>query len=99
MKPLPSTAPKIAEVLEELDILMWNLEADGKAEHIRYTDADVMHSLKVFMHVASNVCIHKMIEDGDGLDVSSERMVDFGKRLAQITDEMTGVDPTKYYKS
>lgn len=95
-KPRPSTGYKISGILDELSELLWELEADNKAEHIRYTKADVMSAVKIFMHVLSNVAIHKAIERGEK---DPNFILPYGERIAKLTKDMTGVDTKSYYKT
>lgn len=99
MRPLPSTGKAIADILEELHDAMWELEADEKAEHIRYTEADVIHALKIFMHVASNKYIHDSMENGEPMRKAMDAHENHGKRLRQLTIDMAGIDPVEFYKT
>jgi len=94
-KPNPNTGYRISMVLQELSGLFWELEVDEKAEHIKYTRADVMNAVKVYSHVLSNVAIHRAIDNGEK-DPHFMRV--HGDNIAKLTKEMTGVDTKKYYK-
>lgn len=99
MKPLPSTAPAIATILKELHDAFWELDADEKSQHIRYTEDDVMHATKIFIHVLSNVSIHKMMEDGLTAEEGGREHGEHGKRIRQLVIDMTGFDPHDFYSS
>jgi len=97
-KPHPSTGPKISELLNEMASAMLELDAGDKSKHIRYTDEDVMNAVHIFSHVLSNMSIHRMMDDGEDIVSSMQKMIVSGEKISEIVKYMTDIDTKEFYK-
>jgi hypothetical protein len=95
----PSTAPTIAQILDELSMLLLTLDADEESYNIRYTEADAMNATLIFMHVLGNIAIHRMLDQQIPMEEACKKHEEHGKRIRQIVKEITDCDPHEFYKS
>lgn len=58
---------------------------------LNYDTADVMNVCLLFQHICSNIGIKK------GL-INEEKAVEYGNRLHDLVQDMTGVDTRTYYE-
>lgn len=90
---------QVAQILEELGGVCLSLDADNTSAEIAYTDQDAMNALIIFMHVTSNVSIHRNIRDGMLPQKQIGLHIRHAEILRSIFTDITGIDPRQFYKS
>jgi hypothetical protein len=83
---------KTQEILAELSMALVSRDADKLSFYSKYTATDVMNALEIFNCVASNYGIK------NGRITSEKDAEIFGKALANVVFNMTGIDTKTFYK-
>jgi hypothetical protein len=71
--------------------IMLTADADQWAVKLNYYPRDLMNTVLIYQHVASNIGIKAGIID-------EQKAVEFGQRLRQLVIDMTGYDPHEFWK-
>lgn len=89
---------KIAQILDELGDVCLTLDADNTSADIAYTEDDAMNALIIFMHVTSNIAIHRHMREGMKPSKQMSLHIRQAEILRTVFTDITGIDPRQFYK-
>lgn len=85
---------EILEPLHSVATELADLDEKGKGHNIEYTDLDVIAAAVTFLHVMAHRKAHEYLrrQQGVGIDEAKTEMESYGRRVAELVGEMTGVN-------
>lgn len=86
-----------SEILEPLHVVateLAELDAKNKGHVIEYTDLDVKAVAVTFFHITANRKSYQYIKAKQPIDLMQihKEMTEYGRRVAELVKEMTGID-------
>lgn len=88
---------EMARMLDGISDIALDMDSKGVSANVRYAPEDVMNALIIFMHVCSNVGIHKFIDKKLDMSVSLEKHSKNAIQLRNWVKRVTGVDPYQFF--
>lgn len=88
---------EILEPIHDVALELSEIDKLNNVHQIKYTELDVIAATVVFIHVLANQKAHYYVNKDETTDseIITEEMQEYGKRIYNIVEDMTGIDVTK----